>query len=299
MSKVKRDYSQQTLLNDSSVRWQGFDQEDLMASVRKELAEGKVTRLRHAEVRYEVTDHCNAACIMCPREIHELGRPHGVMDQNKYQKSVDEVAELGCKQIVLTGFGEPLVDKKLEQKVAYAKSLGMRTYIISNASLLTKKRATGLIEAGLDELRVSFYGMTKESYETVMVGLNFDVTMKNLLGFLKLRDEMGTKKPRLELNWLELPENAADTQPFQDYCLLLRLQQYDCARKCLRAAGFGHSQRREIPVASIGPPREEVCFVPVLQPVRPAIRARRSVGLHQQAQSAKGSSGQDVQYGPL
>ena len=217
MSKVKRDYSQQTLLNDSSVRWQGFDQEDLMASVRKELAEGKVTRLRHAEVRYEVTDHCNAACIMCPREIHELGRPHGVMDQNKYQKSVDEVAELGCKQIVLTGFGEPLVDKKLEQKVAYAKSLGMRTYIISNASLLTKKRATGLIEAGLDELRVSFYGMTKESYETVMVGLNFDVTMKNLLGFLKLRDEMGTKKPRLELNWLELPENAADTQPFQDY----------------------------------------------------------------------------------
>lgn len=217
MVKVKRDYSQQTLLNDNSVHWEGFDQEDLMASVRKELAESRVTRLRHAEVRYEVTDHCNAACIMCPREIHELGRPHGVMDQDKYQKSVDEVAELGCKQIVLTGFGEPLVDKKLEQKVAYAKSLGMRTYIISNASLLTKRRATGLIEAGLDELRVSFYGMTKESYETVMVGLNFDVTMKNLLGFLKLRDEMGTKKPRLELNWLELPENAADTQPFQDY----------------------------------------------------------------------------------
>ena len=217
MAKIKRDYNQQILINDSSVRWQGFDKEDLMASVKRELAEGKVTRLRHAEVRYEVTDHCNAACIMCPREIHELGRPHGIMDQAQYQKSMDEVAILGCKQVVLTGFGEPLVDKRLEQKVAYAKSLGMRTYIISNASLLTQKRATGLIEAGLDELRVSFYGMTKISYETVMVGLNFDTTMKNLHTFLELRNEMGSKKPRLELNWLELPENSTDTQAFQDY----------------------------------------------------------------------------------
>jgi len=217
MANAKRKYDQETLLNDSSVRWKGYDQKDLLESIRNEMASREVSRLRHAEVRYEVTDHCNASCIMCPREIHELGRPHGVMDQGQFQKSMDEVAKLGCKQIVLTGFGEPLVDKKLEQKVKYAKDLGMRTYIISNASLLTKKRATGLIEAGLDELRVSYYGMTKESYETVMVGLKFDVTMRNLHGFLELRDEMGSKKPRLELNWLELPENATETQAFQDY----------------------------------------------------------------------------------
>ena len=40
--------------------------------------------------------------------------------------------------MVLTGFGEPLIDKTLEQKVEYAKNKGLRTYIISNASLLTR-----------------------------------------------------------------------------------------------------------------------------------------------------------------
>ena len=124
---------------------------------------------------------------------------------------------LGCKQVVLTSFGEPLIDKRLEEKVAYAKSKGLRTYIISNASLLTRRRAAGLIEAGLDELRISFYGMHKESYEKVMVGLNFEVTMKNLAGFLKLREKMGSKKPRLELSWLVLPENEEDTELFQEY----------------------------------------------------------------------------------
>jgi radical SAM protein with 4Fe4S-binding SPASM domain len=59
--------------------------------------------------------------------------------------------------------------------------------------------------------------MRKETYETVMVGLKFDVTMKNLLGFLELREELGFKRPRLELNWLELPENAGDTEAFQEY----------------------------------------------------------------------------------
>ena len=217
MARAKRSYDQETLLNDSSLKWEGFDRESLMASVREKLSQGPITHLRHPEVRYEVTDHCNAECIMCPRDIHKLGREHGIMSFDSYKRSLDEVIELGCQQIVLTGFGEPLVDKQLEKKVEYAKGRGLRTYIISNGSLLTKKRATNLIQAGLDELRISFYGMRKETYETVMVGLKFDVTMKNLLGFLELREELGFKRPRLELNWLELPENAGDTEAFQEY----------------------------------------------------------------------------------
>ena len=217
MASVKRSYDQETLLSDNSMQWKGYDRENLLATVRGAIENAPITRLRHPEVRYEVTDNCNAECIMCPRDLHKLGRPHGVMNLEKFKKSLDEVVKLGCKQIVLTGFGEPLVDKKLELKVEYAKSLGLRTYIISNGSLLTKKRAENLIKAGLDELRISFYGMRKESYEKVMVGLKFDVTMSNLLGFLALRDDLGSKRPRLELNWLELPENKADTDDFQKY----------------------------------------------------------------------------------
>ena len=215
--KVQKSYDQETLLNDRSMNWKEFDRDALMAKIQQEQEEGPITRLRHPEVRYETTDHCNAECIMCPRDVHKFGRPHGIMDMEKYKRSIDEVAELGCKQVVLTGFGEPLIDKRLEQKVAYAKDKGLRTYIISNASLLTRKRAEGLIRAGLDELRLSYYGMRKESYEAVMVGLNFEVTMSNLLGFLELRDELGSKKPRLEINWLVLPENEEDTDHFREF----------------------------------------------------------------------------------
>ena len=214
---LQKNYDQDSLLGDSSVNWSGFDREALMAQVRAHASEAVITRLRHPEVRYEVTDHCNAECIMCPRDQHKLGRPHGIMNLDLYKKSIDEVVELGCKQVVLTGFGEPLVDKRLEQKVEYAHAKGLRTYIISNASLLTHERAKGLIDAGLDELRISYYGMRKETYERVMVGLNFDVTMDNLHGFLELRQKLESKRPRLELSWLVLPENEEDTEHFQEY----------------------------------------------------------------------------------
>ena len=215
--KVDKLYDQESLLNDRSMDWKGFDREELLAQVRRENDEKPIIHLRHPEVRYEVTDHCNAECVMCPRDVHKFGRPHGVMDTEKYKKSIDEVVELGCKQVVLTGFGEPMIDKRLEEKIEYTKNKGLRTYIISNASLITRKRAERLINAGLDELRLSYYGMRKETYEKVMVGLNFDVTMKNLMDLLEVREELGSKRPRLEISWLVLPENEGDTELFQEF----------------------------------------------------------------------------------
>ena len=215
--RPQKSYDQESLLSDSSVNWDGVNREAVLANLRREQSAKPITYLRHPEVRYEVTDHCNAECIMCPRDVHKLGRPHGIMSLANYKKSIDEVVGLGCKQVVLTGFGEPLVDKTLEQKIAYAKSKDLRTYIISNVSLLTPERSSRLINAGLDELRLSFYGMQKKTYETVMVGLNFETTMRNMEAFFEIRKELGSKRPRLEVSWLVLPENEEDTQAFQDY----------------------------------------------------------------------------------
>src|SRR5205814_3929156 len=140
-------YSPERLLDDGSVNFEGFDPASL-----RELAEREpiLTGLQHPEVRYETTDHCNATCIMCPRDLHKDGREHGVMDLELFKKSIDEVVPLGAKRIVLTGFGEPLMDKTLVEKIAYAKSKGLNTYIISNGSLLSRKYSERLIEAGLD-----------------------------------------------------------------------------------------------------------------------------------------------------
>lgn len=141
---------------------------------------------------------------MCPRDKHT--RPHGIMDQGLYESSIDEVVELGAKQVTLTGFGEPLLDRNLEKKISYAKSKGLRTYIITNGSALFK-RAESLANSGLDELRVSFYGMSTETYNKNMKGLDFNRAVEGVERFLRLR-----KDTKVQLSYLIL-----DNEPYQDF----------------------------------------------------------------------------------
>lgn len=214
MKSIPDRYSDHKLLNDLSIDWSGLDKEKILSDLA---AEPPLTALKHPEVRFEVTDHCNAECIMCPRDKHKLGREHGVMDMERFKRSVDEVVSLGAKNAVLQGFGEPLVDKRLEEKISYAKSKGLHTYTITNASLLTPARSRAIIESGLDEIRFSFYGMTPLSYNTVMRRLDFDTSVKAILGFLEERAKLGSKFPKTDMSWLVMKETEHETHLFREF----------------------------------------------------------------------------------
>ena len=206
-------YSQEALLRDGSVQIPAERRQELLGILSGEVP---ITQLLHPEVRYEVTDHCNASCVMCPRDKHEFGREHGIMDQSKYEKSIDEVVALGARKVVLTGFGEPMLDKRLEDKIAYASRKGLSTYFITNGSAMTPRRARKLIEAGLSEMRVSFYGMRPETYNAVMQGLDFERTKRGILEFLRIRDELGAHT-RVQMSYLELDLNKGDEIAFREF----------------------------------------------------------------------------------
>ncbi|MCH9032785.1 MAG: hypothetical protein IIB00_11090 [candidate division Zixibacteria bacterium] len=50
--------------------------------------------------------------------------------------------------------------------------------------------------------------MSKETYETVMVGLKFETTMRNLQGFLDIRQELVTKRPRITTIGSSIPRSV-------------------------------------------------------------------------------------------
>jgi MoaA/NifB/PqqE/SkfB family radical SAM enzyme len=134
------------------------------------------------------------------------------MDQGKYERSIDEIVLLGAERVTLTGFGEPFLDKNLAAKIRYARDRGLHVHVITNGSALNERRRAEIIDAGLDELRVSFYGMSRETYNAVMRGLRFDTTLANINAFLCER-----KKTKVYLFYLVLPENEADVNAFSYY----------------------------------------------------------------------------------
>ena len=216
---------------------------------------GQIMQLKNPEVRIEPTNLCNYTCTMCPRDTHD--RPKGYMPMEFYTSIVNEVVQMGAKQITLVNFGEPFIDPTLEDKIWYATQRGLRTYLITNASLfhlpskskfakefgdpngkpMTKIEAA--VRAGLTEVRLSFYGATKEVYESVMVGGKFEQTEANIRMASEMRNKFGKdivspttketiKSPEISMYFLEFNKNQKETskemqdflnytRPFADY----------------------------------------------------------------------------------
>ncbi len=71
----------------------------------------------------------------------------------------------GVLEIGFYMFGEPLLDKHLDEYIRYAKELGFTyTFVTTNGYLLDEEKMSSLIEAGLDSIKFSFNGGTKEHY---------------------------------------------------------------------------------------------------------------------------------------
>ncbi len=143
------------------------------------------------KVRIETTNACNAKCIICPH--HKMTRTVKRMDAELYHRVIDESAEYGCEEVHLHNFGEPFLDKRLEEFVAYAKDAGIaKVKIFSNGSIISTDRARGVLEAGIDEIKVSFDGATKEEFEKIRYPLKFDDVVNNMVELVRVRDEMGS-----------------------------------------------------------------------------------------------------------
>ena len=79
--------------------------------------------------------------------------------------------------------------------VALLKSRGVRISMTDNFTMMTEKAARKIIELDVDRIAISLDGATKETYEKVRVGANFDVVTRNARGLVNLRERMGRSNP--------------------------------------------------------------------------------------------------------
>ena len=166
-------------------------------------------------VQIEATNICNAKCVFCPRD--EMHRRQGIMSLELFKKIVDECAELGITHVRMHNYGEAFMDRKLVEKVRYAKQKGIREVgMISNGSLITELVARGMIDAGLDAINISVDASGKEVFEATRLGLNYDKVIANIERLLRLRAESGKRRPKLILSFVR-QNNSADEQAFIEH----------------------------------------------------------------------------------
>jgi MoaA/NifB/PqqE/SkfB family radical SAM enzyme len=146
----------------------------------------------------EVTNRCNLLCTTCPRTYEDL-EPPADLSWDLFTRIVDQVPDLA--RAVLHGVGEPMLVKDLPRMVKYLKERGVYVLFNTNGTVLNARNGRALIDAGLDELRVSLDASNRESFKTVRGADYFNRITRNVRAFRASQEREAIERPLVSL-WL-------------------------------------------------------------------------------------------------
>jgi MoaA/NifB/PqqE/SkfB family radical SAM enzyme len=159
----------------------------------------------------ETTNRCNLLCTTCPRTYQEL-EPPADMSWELFTSIVDQLP--GLQRAVLHGVGEPMLVKNLPDMVRHLKDRGVYVLFNTNGTVLTEKSGRAMINAGLDELRVSLDAATAASYRAIRGRNYFDRILRNVRAFRELQEREGHNLPRVSAWLTGLKETVAELPAF-------------------------------------------------------------------------------------
>ena len=86
-------------------------------------------------VQIEITNLCNARCIMCDRWNWDKKKA-GNLTSNVMEKLFDDLINTGATEVIFSG-GEPFMRPDFIDILALAKKSGLEVSIFTNGSLIT------------------------------------------------------------------------------------------------------------------------------------------------------------------
>ena len=116
----------------------------------------------------ELTRRCPLECAHCYNNLpmDDPAARNGELSFDEYRKVLDELAELGCLWLLLSG-GEIFARRDFFDIYRYAKKSGFLITLFTNATMVTEKVADQLAEWRPFAIEVTLYGNTRETYEAL------------------------------------------------------------------------------------------------------------------------------------
>jgi radical SAM protein with 4Fe4S-binding SPASM domain len=160
---------------------------------------------------FETTNQCNLRCKGCIlyQGSWEQNRNMSLQDLTMITAQLPKL-----ERVVLHGIGEPLLNKELPEMIRHLKDCGVFVLFNSNGILLNEKWQKDLIDAGLDELRISLDAASPKGYQAIRNSDRFDEIVRNLKSFLELQKKHYAALPKLSLWYLGTKDNILELPAF-------------------------------------------------------------------------------------
>lgn len=147
------------------------------------------------DIEMETTTKCYLRCIHCEHTYFDKSYLNQDLHINTFKGTLDSIPNLHW--INLTGEGTSVLNPDFLSMVYEVKRRGIYLDFSHDFVQLPKEHALGWISYGVDRIYWSFDGCTKETYEKIRVGADFDKVCYNVKTFLELKRRMHSPLPEI------------------------------------------------------------------------------------------------------
>lgn len=165
-------------------------------------------------------------------------RPAEYMKPEVFEQLAEQALP-NAHTLILSAGNEPLTSPWFADILRIAARYQVPDLLfITNATRLTPKIAEAIIDSGVTQVQISIDGSTKETYESIRRGADFDKLVKNIRFLTNLRRKHGGKLPRLQFNIVLMKSNLEELDGFVDLAEELEVD-WIAARHLLVMSGLG------------------------------------------------------------
>jgi pyrroloquinoline quinone biosynthesis protein E len=145
----------------------------------------------------ENVSRCNFPCTMCAVSDWLKGQRAADLSLESFRQLIDE--QIGLVEIKLQGLGEPTMQRDdYFAMIRYAREKHIWVRTTTNASLLhLKDNYRKMIDADVNELQISVDGASKEVYEGIRRGPNYERVMANIALINRYARERGVERTKM------------------------------------------------------------------------------------------------------
>jgi len=129
-----------------------------------------------------------------------------------------QIKEFKIPSLAFSHGGEPLTRKDLPELILLGKEAGLVDIMFhTNGYLLTKDISEKNIKNGLTKINISIDATTKETYDKVRVGGDFNRIKKNVFDFLEVRYKFNQTHPRVRVSFVVQECNKNEMKEFYEF----------------------------------------------------------------------------------
>ena len=157
-------------------------------------------------ISIEPTTSCNLRCPECPSGLRSFTRPTGMLDEQLFNKIIDEIYTK-LSYLIFYFQGEPYLNAAFLNMVRYASAKGIYTATSTNAHYLNDENARKTVESGLDRLIISIDGTTQDVYEQYRIGGSLNKVLEGTKNILHWKKQLKSSTPHVIFQFLVVKPN--------------------------------------------------------------------------------------------